>query len=70
MKREWQVKFRVSMDEEEAMEKRQLRTLWQLQKEEKEIVWVTPGLPFVTLMFFGYIMYLLFGNIALLIFAF
>ncbi|MHA1441796.1 MAG: A24 family peptidase C-terminal domain-containing protein [Candidatus Heimdallarchaeota archaeon] len=67
--RDWKVKFRVSLDDEELMEKRQLRTLWQLEKEEKETVWVTPGLPFVTLMFFGYIMYLLFGNIALVFFA-
>lgn len=67
--RDWKVKFRVSLDDDELMEKRQLRTLWQLEKEKKETVWVTPGLPFVTLMFFGYIMYLLFGNIALVIFA-
>ncbi|MHA1501037.1 MAG: A24 family peptidase C-terminal domain-containing protein [Candidatus Heimdallarchaeota archaeon] len=67
--RDWKIKFRLSLDDEELMEKRQLRTLWQLEKEKKETVWVTPGLPFVTLMFFGYIMYLLFGNIALVIFA-
>jgi len=70
IEREWRVRFRASLDDEEIMEKRQLRTLWQLQKEKKETVWVTPGLPFVTFMFFGYIMYLLFGNIALVIFAF
>jgi len=34
--RDWKVKFRVSLDDEELMEKRQLRTLWQLEKEEKE----------------------------------
>ena len=65
----WELKIRMSLDEDEIMEQRLLRTLWQLRKEEKKTVWVTPGLPFVALMFLGYIQYLLYGNLALLLFA-
>ncbi len=61
----WQLKMRIGLDEEQAMERRQLRTLWLLQNTKKETVWVTPGLPFVTLMLFGYILYILFGNLFL-----
>lgn len=65
---DWQLNIRMGLDEDEVMEQRQLRTLWQLRKQGKKSVWVTPGIPFVSLMFFGYIQYLLFGNIALLLF--
>ncbi|HUT81725.1 MAG TPA: A24 family peptidase C-terminal domain-containing protein [Candidatus Bathyarchaeia archaeon] len=58
----WIIKMRLGLDEEKAMERRQLRTLWLLQTTNKKTVWVTPGLPFVTLMLFGYILYILFGN--------
>lgn len=67
---DWQIKIRMRMeDEEDIMEQRQLRTLWQLRIHEKKTVWVMPGLPFVFLMFIGYILYLLFGDIALQLFA-
>ena len=65
----WNLKIRMSLDEDEIMEQRQLRTLWQLRKEGKKSVWVTPGIPFVSLMFLGYIQYLLYGNLALLMFT-
>ncbi len=64
----WQLNIRMGLDEDEVMEQRQLRTLWQLRKQNKKSVWVTPGIPFVSLMFLGYIQYLLYGNIALLLF--
>ncbi|MBN1328484.1 MAG: prepilin peptidase [Candidatus Heimdallarchaeota archaeon] len=63
----WFLKMRLGLDEEKAMERRQLRTLWLLQKTKKRNVWVTPGLPFVTLMLFGYILYILFGNLFLFV---
>ncbi|NHJ86532.1 MAG: hypothetical protein FK734_13790 [Asgard group archaeon] len=66
---DWKIKVRVGLEEDLKMERRQLRTIWQLQTTKKETVWVTPGLPFVFLMLFGYILYLLIGNIALLIFS-
>ncbi len=65
---DWQLKIRMGLDEDDVMEQRQLRTLWQLRKQHKKSVWVTPGIPFVSLMFLGYIQYLLYGNIALLLF--
>ena len=64
----WQFKIRTLLDDDQVMENRQLRTLWQLQIHKKKNVWVMPGVPFVTLMLIGYILYLLFGNLALLIF--
>jgi hypothetical protein len=65
----WQLTIRIGLEEEEQMEKRQLRTLWQLQAHRKKSVWVTPGIPFVFLMLIGYILYIIFGNIALLLFV-
>ncbi|MEA2070179.1 MAG: A24 family peptidase C-terminal domain-containing protein [Asgard group archaeon] len=65
----WRFRFRIGMEEEEIMEQRQLRTLLQLQKHDKKMVWVTPGLPFVFFLFIGYIFYLLFGNVLLLLFG-
>ncbi len=65
---DWKLKIRMGLDDDDVMELRQLRTLWQLRKQNKKSVWVTPGIPFVALMFFGYIQYLLYGNIALLLF--
>jgi ABC-type cobalt transport system substrate-binding protein len=67
--RSWQFVFRVGLDEELTMEQRQLRTLWQLKKTKKNKVWVTPGLPFVLLMFIGYVLYLLLGNVFLFLFS-
>lgn len=64
----WQLKMRMGLDEDVAMEKRQLRTLWQLNNTNKKTVWVTPGLPFVFLMLLGYILYILFGNFILYLF--
>ena len=67
---DWQIKIRMRMeDEEDLMEQRQLRTLWQLNAHNKKTVWVMPGLPFVFFMLIGYILYLLFGNIILQLFA-
>ena len=65
---DWQLKIRAGLDEDQIMEKRQLRTLWQLQVRQKKTVWVTPGLPFVFLLLLGYILYLFFGDIALFLF--
>ncbi len=66
---EWRLKICMGLDEEEVMEKRQFRTIWQLKIHDKKTVWVTPGLPFVFLMLFGYVMFLLFNNLALLLFS-
>ncbi|MBK5113170.1 MAG: hypothetical protein KGD59_02895 [Candidatus Heimdallarchaeota archaeon] len=66
---EWQLKLRFGLDDEYVMERRQLRTLWQLQSHKKETVWVTPGLPFVSFMLVGYILYLIFDNLAIFLFA-
>jgi preflagellin peptidase FlaK len=65
---EWQLTIRSGLDEDTIMEKRQLRTLWQLQNTKKKSVWVTPGIPFVFLMLLGYILYILVGNLALYLF--
>ena len=65
----WQLKLRFGLDEEDVMERRQLRTLWQLQSHKKETVWVTPGLPFVSFMLIGYILYLIFDNLAIFLFS-
>ena len=64
----WNLKIRMGLDEDVIMEKRQLRTLWQLKNSNKQAVWVTPGLPFVFLMLLGYILYILFGNFILYLF--
>ncbi len=64
----WKLKMRMGLDEDVIMEKRQLRTLWQLKNTNKKTVWVTPGLPFVFLMLLGYILYILFGNFILYLF--
>ncbi|NHK32869.1 MAG: hypothetical protein FK730_16095 [Asgard group archaeon] len=64
----WNLKMRLGLDEDVIMEKRQLRTLWQLNNSNKKTVWVTPGLPFVFLMLLGYILYILFGNFILYLF--
>ncbi|MFW9923260.1 MAG: hypothetical protein ACFFDW_08255 [Candidatus Thorarchaeota archaeon] len=65
----WQLKIQMRLDDEDIMEQKQLRTVWQLKKSQKNTVWVMPGLPFVSIMFVGYILYLLFGNLALLFFT-
>jgi len=66
---EWQLKIRLGLDDEDVMERRQLRTLWQLQSHKKETVWVTPGIPFVFFMLIGYILYLIFDNLAIFLFS-
>jgi len=66
--RSWQLKMRLGLEDEVLMEKRQLRTIWQLQTTGKKTVWVTPGVPFILLMLFGFILYLFFGNFLLFLF--
>ncbi|NHJ32856.1 MAG: hypothetical protein FK732_08335 [Asgard group archaeon] len=66
---EWQLRIRLGLDDEDVMERRQLRTLWQLQTHKKESMWVTPGLPFVSFMLVGYILYLIFDNLAIFLFS-
>lgn len=65
----WYLNIKTRLEDEYLMEKNQFRTLWQLRKSNKKTVWVMPGIPFVFLMFLGYILYLLFGNIVLLLFT-
>jgi len=64
----WKLKMRFGLEDESLMEKRQLRTLWQLQTRNKKTVWVTPGIPFVFLMLLGFLLYLFFGNFLLFLF--
>lgn len=69
LKDQWQITVRLGLEEEEIMDRRLKKTLWQLKAHNKKTVWITPGLPFVFLMLLGYGLYLLFGNIALFIFS-
>ncbi|RLI67138.1 MAG: hypothetical protein DRP02_01765 [Candidatus Gerdarchaeota archaeon] len=64
----WKLKMRFGLEDEPLMEKRQLRTLWQLQTRNKKFVWITPGIPFVLLMLLGFLLYLFFGNFLLFLF--
>ncbi|MBD3192900.1 MAG: hypothetical protein GF308_19830 [Candidatus Heimdallarchaeota archaeon] len=69
IKDQWQITMRLGLEEEEVMDRRLQKTLWQLRAHNKKTVWITPGLPFVFFMLLGYGLYLLFGNLALLIFS-
>ncbi|MHA2033525.1 MAG: A24 family peptidase C-terminal domain-containing protein [Candidatus Kariarchaeaceae archaeon] len=67
---EWYIHFQMQLDTPEADLERKLKIAELLETDEKNFVWVQPSLPFISFIFFGYILEFLVGNLILSIMSF
>lgn len=62
----WQIIFRARLDTPEADFTRKKELISLIQAKEKGSVWITPSLPFIFILMFGYFVDILVGNLVLI----